>query len=563
MNYNEYKRGDNNYPAPKENTGLFCLLIIAANFLAQGYLLMLNGTFWDDWLYYYHDIYRLWNQYLPSGRPSLVIIPAIFWNLPNDGYRWTVFLSFLVCSLLYYYILEKLGLFDRTDNLLVALLFTTIPVNDARVCIVDLPFTLSLCSFFVGSAFLIKENFIKVDHFPIQKRILILVCFVISFLTNSFLVFYILPLGYVFYHRVLNKGSLEISFKNILKSIWGIGDFILLPVLFFAIKNTFFPTYGLYEHYNEVNFSKIKWAVKHILQASKYSIKNVVGYMFLTQNIALLALWVGLCLTAITMVVTCFHIDIRKIKMGCICKTKLIDLIYIIASFFILCLGLFPYVVVRENAQIEYIGVAGRDSLLLPVGLALFIVCVLKMFLSNNIIRSCFISALILLGTIACNKNYLNYQIDAYWQKTLISKLKTIDQIKNADNILFLTDNILETGSTRFYSLNGDASVAYGNQSRLFLNGYDDLWLLNGSKAEELAKMNYLINDYNPKCKKVDIVIKYNCDYTYKDCLKLRVLELTDHKRFNQIIYDRGEISCFPVESLKAKELLKGYEKYY
>lgn len=164
------------------------------------------------------------------------------------------------------------------------------------------------------------------------------------------------------------------------------------------------------------------------------------------------------------------------------------------------------------------------------------------------------------LGTITCNLHYVNYQKDWYWQNALVAKLKVNDEIREADNILFLSDDKTGIEGTRYYSLNGDASLAYGDQSRLFMNGYSDLYLLeDDSYRKMLAGPGGLgmLEDYDLSKKQLDGIAVFNCDITDKECLELKYLEITDYNKFSERIGQMGILSYYQRDSDEAEKLLE------
>ncbi len=88
-------------------------------------------------------------------------------------------------------------------------------------------------------------------------RIFIWALFFISFYVNSLLLFYSIVLLYIIYKLQEDNHTL-ISSLLLKRCVMKYGDFIVLPILFWVIKKKFFAPYGLYQTYNQINFSYVK-----------------------------------------------------------------------------------------------------------------------------------------------------------------------------------------------------------------------------------------------------------------------------------------------------------------
>ncbi len=535
-------------------------LLFMGNFLSHGYLILLTGTFWDDWLYYYHDTDRVWEHFIQSGRPSLAYIPAAFWNLPGYGYRWVIFGCCFITSIFVYLILRNIPFFEKnlknTGCLAVSLFYTVMPVNDARVCMVDMPFTISLLMFFAGWYVFIRYRSQTANVRNFRLRIAAEVLFFCSFITNSMLVFYFLPLFFIFYEEICAKRNLKKAAVKMLKQ----ADFFMLPFIFYAGKQFFFPAYGIYEGYNAVTLSGMVHAVKLLTKAVCLAVKNVYiefFYPFISlakiAALILLTIWITGCLvlrkTGKKTDCSFFH------RGGVFYNIAAMGIGILMTAF-----GLFPYIVVSQSEYISITGVYGRYSLLLPIGMALFFFSGIRIVCKYNWTRFVVCAVFLVLGSIACNCHYLNYQIDAYYQEALINKLSDNEYLKEKKNLLLLSSSLPVTGSTRFYTLNGDASVAYGSQTRLIMNGYGDLQMLE-KDLNYLAQSDYLMNDYDASYKKLDGIIVFDFDIQYHECLKLRWMEYADKSAFQKYIDSKAEFSYYPADSRKAALLIEsGYE---
>lgn len=202
--------------------------IVLVNILSQGFLLILTGTFWDDWAYYYHDKVSLWKQFMEAGRPSSAYWIEAVWNLPHYGYRWLVFLLFLFTSIIFYMLLSNSNRFSRDEALYLSILYTVFPINDCRVILCDFVYTIGLFSFFVGCYIFLLWSQAKTRR-KYLLRIIALCFFGYSFIINSLLMYYAIVLLCILYTQYIHDKKIM---KAVVLMFRQYIDFIILPVVF-------------------------------------------------------------------------------------------------------------------------------------------------------------------------------------------------------------------------------------------------------------------------------------------------------------------------------------------
>lgn len=223
--------------------GLYCLAY---------FLLLLNkaGFYWDDYFLHNHAAEDILKKFNYAGLPYFAYIHSFMGSLGNGifPYRVGIFLVYLLSGIFLYYILSTVKGLSKNTISVITLIFLLLPVNNARIALIDFPYGLCLCLFFL--AFWLLTQYLKKP--TILSRILILTIFFCSFLTNSLLIFYAIPLLYICYFSVFEFANTGESCKN-----WGscfvknfnmlfqrYGDFILLPIVFFILKNTYYNSHG-------------------------------------------------------------------------------------------------------------------------------------------------------------------------------------------------------------------------------------------------------------------------------------------------------------------------------
>lgn len=530
------------------------LKIVFANIVSQGFLLILTGTFWDDWTFYYRDRIGLWKGAMEIGRPSSAYWVEAVWNLPHYGYRWLTFFMFLLTSIILYMLLNRSDSFSRKEALYLSILYTVFPINDCRVLLCVIVYTGGWLSFCIGlymfSLYLKEETRRKY-----LLRVATLLFFGYSFTTNSLLAYYAIVLFYILYVEYSHNRSLTKAAIRMFKYI----DFIILPIIFFTGKQLLFPAYGRYENYNSVTLSKVLSATFRLPVVAIKQIwviwSTIFDYFVPHRVVIFCTLLIVLYATIRIVRYLIREKSMKNIWEGIIRSS---DLKKVVLGIILFMLGMYPYMVAKNASILSLFGVNSRDTLLLGPGLTLIIFYCFKMVLKKEISRKIVFFIICFFCILTCNLHYMNYQRDAYWQAALISQLSLDDQIREAENILFLSDDDTGVGGTRFYSLNGNASVAYGDQSRLFMYKYSNLSMLQTDRNAYVESRGYLMNDYDASNDKLDGVAVYNCDINYKKCLQLKLLEMFRYSEYKETIENMGDLNYYSVDSSEARELLEG-----
>lgn len=523
--------------------------IVFINIISQGLLLIVTGTFWDDWFYYYHDRTGLWMEFMEAGRPSSAYWVEAVWNIPHYGYRWLVFLLFLLTSIILYLLLKNCDMFNGDEALWLSVLYTAVPINDARIILCTFSYAVGLTSFFIGCYVFSKYIKSEVSKKKIFLRVVSLTFFGYSFIIQSILIYYAVILCYILYFEYKNKGRL-------LKAIYamlGYLDFIVLPIAFYIGKQRLFPTYGArFAGYNLVTWeSVLESAFRLPLAAIKQFQRNwITIFEFMAPGKVIQLLTIPVAVFAVLRIAVWFCNN-RKAnfhhKIGGGLQNP--DIQKLLFGIFVFAMGLYPYNVVRHADKVEVVGVYGRDSLLLGSGMAFILYYFFNLLLRNHKKRKAVYLVLVVCCVITCNRHYLNWQRDAYWQEALIAKLRLNEEIYHAENLLFKTDDSTGIGGTRFYSLNGAASVAYGDQTRLILTE-DSFNMLEDEEKKSLyvASRIALMNEYDASNHELDGVIVYDCDISYEECVLLKFYELMDWETYRKRIEELGELDYYPAD---------------
>lgn len=209
------------------------LLIYIIYILSFGLSLFNHGAYWDDWVV---PLGRSSEFITMMGKQIGNIIGYSFLNLIQlfhslVAYRVITFLAYAATGYFIYSILYTIREIDKKTRFLLTVFFLIFPANDARVLLNIIVYSMSNFVFYFGW-WLVSRYF---RHKQIYIRICSLIVFFISFNTSSFLFYYIAVLAYITYREKLRFSS----WKNVCNMALRYSDYILVPIIYFTLKNLF------------------------------------------------------------------------------------------------------------------------------------------------------------------------------------------------------------------------------------------------------------------------------------------------------------------------------------
>ena len=475
-----------------------------------------------------------------SGRPEWNFLIPLCWSLPNNG-RILIFLLFGLDAIFVYEIVKDSGLFDKRGALMIALLFSIIPVNDARLLISNFPYSVGLFMFFLSFMLFVKWNNGKKE---VWQRMVILFCFFFSFILNSVLAYYYIIIAYLWVLDIKKSDEKNIikrilvSVKNVLL---GYPDFFVIPFVYYFSNKILFPTYGpVFGNYNSVSIGGLLKCLIYIplsMLKGFYNSFSVWGSALLFPLAAIL----------IVLIVLYIVFDKKGHYIDNEVKTRDI-LLMVLYGGFVLFMGLFPYVTVRGRTLVMT-GVRGRDAILTPLGTAIVLFSIFELLKGKY--KRVLYSIVIIAGIFGCNSLYLEWQRDSYYQRALENLMRD-PVIANNDTFFLIDINETWIDAQRYYSLNANASNVYGDESRLFIPTVSNLYFLRDEKSmkEVITVLDYahVMRDYDPDDYFFDAVLNYNCSMSDEEVLSLKRLEIFDKTAFDNKIKEYGTLDIYVVD---------------
>lgn len=528
-------------------------MIVVVYLFTHFFMIVLSGVWWDDWTFMFGNTDYVNTVASESGRPEWKILIPFCLSLTNNG-RILIFFLYLCISIFVYRVLLYSDIFDEKESLYVAMLFTIIPVNDARILVSNFTYTVGLFFFYLAFMLFVQWNKMENTKKKNAFRIILLCLFFISFILNSILAYFYIVFAYLFVlemkkskEKNVIKRSL-LSVKNVLSRY---PDFFLMPLIYYFINKTFFPTYGhVFGNYNAVTINGLLKSFSYIPKAVAKVFINVFDWWIKSINLVVVLLALLSC-------VVIFINDKSDDKKTTITKTAE----YLIYGLFVLIVGLVPYVMVRGRA-IDTFGVKGRDAVLVPLGFAIMIFSFLTVI--KNKYRKTLLTLLIVLGVVGFNNSYIEWQKDYYYQLSLENLLNN-NVVRNNDTFFLTEINETEIEAQRYYSLNANAKNVFGNETRFFIPKVSNLYLLESEEEMKIVKeeleYSHVMKDYNPDDLCFDAVLNFSCNLSDEDVVLLKYYELFNYEEFEKIIKSIGSLDIYLVDKDFTAKMFKEYEK--
>ncbi|WP_435627901.1 hypothetical protein [Candidatus Ferrigenium straubiae] len=239
---------------------LFLLVMLV--FVCHGLMLLNDGIYWDDWML--HGVYLnngaagLVDLFREVGNPVAGYLHSVLWQTPNPklSYNLVAFLSIMLSSQLVYLLASRVRFLSLRESLFVGAMFCCFTAYQTYV--LQIALSARFCYFLFLMAAYIALQALRMDRGAgFLLRTLALVIFAISFFYNSLLVLYFSFLVLLFLEcrgEWENKnltGRIAVSLRY--------ADFILLPFVYWALKNILWKPSGNYEGYNHLLLEPVRW----------------------------------------------------------------------------------------------------------------------------------------------------------------------------------------------------------------------------------------------------------------------------------------------------------------
>ena len=494
------------------------IILVGASLVVHGLLLLNDGVYYDGWGRYIHLVDKDWTNFnlwaTESGGPPITIyLHWVMGYLPSFVfcYKLVSFLSITFSAILVYLICNELRVLSRTERLFIALLSLSYPAFQLSVDLIMMPYLLRYCLFLLACFMALRLD--KTNGFrQYFLRVGSLALFVLSFATESFLVFYF---GFLLVLILHARRERNIPPKHVFtRFLPHRMDYVLLPILYWVVDRVFFPSHGFYATYNAISF-----APSRIVSVYNASINNAVyaqikGSLEILLDHRLLALLVVFAVIALLWIRSTFRGgSIRS------ADKKWDSYAVLLFGIVLLVLAIFPYAAVGSEARVH--GYGTRHALLVGLPMAIILVSATRLLFSRNTryISQCslFLLMILLLAfTLSSVTNYMSWQ--ARWVKDR-SVMVNLAELEGAEGISVFWVHDEYQGEYNYggqpiylsYEWTRMFKVVWGDESRI---GMEDVhqsrlflyYLAWGERSKYKERLS--LSDFDPKGCQAELTIR-------------------------------------------------------
>ncbi len=506
-------------------------IIVLAYTLAWGLLVVNRGIYWDDWTSVGMSPASLEQGFREIGAvPWVQYFSLALYAAPMPGLvaHVIVFGAYLLSTLALHGVLRRIPGLTRMDALVAALTFAVLPVNYARVALVDSAYGLSLLAFLAATLLLVRY----LQDGGVARRVAALGLYLCSFFTASLLVLYILPIALAGY--IVWKSAKEPLPTFALRH----ADFLVLPVVYWVFRGVFFAPSGVYETYNTLTLRGLErvpgmlMAIPAQVLVEPLSRAVTVGGLLGVVAGAGVAVWL-----------------LRRDRVG-EHRGSVPALALALVGIAALGLGVFPYLAVGKVPTLW--DWASRHQLLVPLGAGLLAAAAVRgVGGAGRLGPALGVTVGLLLGMsiVADARTLIAYQRDWFKQVALIDAVRAMPEVQSARHITVI-DNAKGLDAMqrfyRFYEYNALFSVATGNERRLVSDGTNEP--APADIPQFVARPAYHMSEYVPSPVDLELRVSAPAGRTGGlEVLKLVVLEAIGSPSFDARVSRLIDVTASPI----------------
>lgn len=405
------------------------LAVLLITFIAHGFLLLMDWTFWEGAFNYpiiasrdpaQMDIWTV--QGIPIFIPFLLMLGAF----PNAFFasHFVAFLSFLAIGLLIYQICQVSGLMRRGESLWLALLTVLYPVFQMAVVNSIVAYILGYAIFLGGVLLALRMESGTGWRRWVQRILALLLLLAgLNFLQSLYIFYFGFLLFYLFF--LLKREQLPLG-EGLKKLVPRRLDIILLPFIGWGIRAVFYPSAG----YNSFILDP-----QIIL---KYT-GSFFNFGFIDPLFTLLTRHWWLTLLVFAACAAIFHyLPKRSVRIADSFDERPIHWLWLAFSFVLFVMGFFAYVMVNKGlsksvfASIPF-DADTRNTILLGLPVAIFITAIARwLILKRRPLLTALGATLLLVfaaeSALTHVQNYTDWQIRAIKDHSFIAQLAKMDE---------------------------------------------------------------------------------------------------------------------------------------
>lgn len=376
------------------------------------WLLLNRGMYWDDQTWLTLVKLNKWQTFwltLEQQKQYAQYYVMKFLALSGDVFfatRVLAFLCWLIAAFAIYLIMKRVFKIETLTAFLVTTLFALSPLFFERVISSIVLYSLSTALFFLGALlyWLVANSgrwYIRWSGIAISA-----VFFFISFFTNSFLVFFY---GFVLL-AIFHDRSILTHWRT--KLLW----MVLLPVLFWTIKETGGDPYGLTANYNQFVIGQPGWVSKMIADLWSGIYCGLIWPLTVPWALLERKIFAIVFIFALA----CSWLATRLVAGSGKSEDSIGYKAYLWWGVVIFIFGLIPYVLVGKAPHPHAFQM--RHAMLLPIGASLIYWGLLALIVKEKY-RALVVSVICALFITWSIYNYFTLDMDWYKQRSIMTRL--------------------------------------------------------------------------------------------------------------------------------------------
>jgi hypothetical protein len=198
-------------------------------------LLSAHSLFWDDWVLFDHETAEISSSFYSGtgSAPWRHFVEQLLLQSSPLLFRLFSFLAFFISGYFFFHVLHRVRFLTQNQVITATLVFLILPVNSARIALINNSYLFSYLLFFFGWYLLAISE---------QKsiRLLSLFAFFISYTSLPVITFTLLPILYLIF--LAEPKSTKDFFKGVFRAL----PLIALPVVYLVARQIFWPPLGGY-----------------------------------------------------------------------------------------------------------------------------------------------------------------------------------------------------------------------------------------------------------------------------------------------------------------------------
>jgi len=461
-------------------------VIILLYTVANLFMLLNNGWYWDDWCLSSSEGIK--DICAGVGIPFMAPIHSWLINLtayPALLYHIVTGVIEILGIVLFYKCLLMINV-SHSNTFIMTMIFAVLPYNQAKITMAAFMYTIGFV-FFLFAVYLFI-NYIRTNNFIFRIISLILFFGSFMFLPSTL----VLALAFFLFIAVLEqKQEVEFKlpyFKLIIQRLIKRSDFIILPFIFWIFRAFFLKPTGIYaaEGYRGFSFSSVLLTPINLIVAF---IQNFIGLgaMNNPSNISAIYAFLFLIVFVAMFVVLKKHKIERQFTNN---RMQYIGLYFFVA-------GAFAYAMLGLSPLFD--GFNSRHQILLKFGstfILFYLICLIQSEKAQRFVLSTIIS-LFIVSTISCQ---LQFQKSWFKQMALEKAFPQEKSLNEGVNVIII-DNTKEYNEFNrgyaFYCYAGILKNAFGTQTRFAIESKDINAIANYKPQDLISNSFYNIKDCN------------------------------------------------------------------